>query len=92
MAEMRHDAGDYLEKKATELKKLGVEKAACVTKEGQSADEIIKIVRESADGLIVMCSHGRSGVQRWTLGSVTETVVRHSDSPVLILRAARPGE
>jgi nucleotide-binding universal stress UspA family protein len=92
MAEMRRDARDYLEKKATELKKLGVEKAVCVTKEGQTADEIIKFGRETSDGFIVMCSHGRSGVQRWTLGSVTETVVRHSDNPVLILRAARPGE
>jgi len=34
-----------------------------------------------------MCSHGRSGVRRWVLGSVTETVVRHASNPVLILRA-----
>jgi nucleotide-binding universal stress UspA family protein len=35
-----------------------------------------------------MCSHGRSGVKRWVLGSVTETVVRHSDDPVLVVRAS----
>jgi nucleotide-binding universal stress UspA family protein len=34
-----------------------------------------------------MCTHGRSGVQRWALGSVTETVVRHSENPVLVVRA-----
>jgi nucleotide-binding universal stress UspA family protein len=34
-----------------------------------------------------MCSHGRSGVRRWMLGSVTETVVRHSGDPVLVIRA-----
>jgi nucleotide-binding universal stress UspA family protein len=33
-----------------------------------------------------MCTHGRTGVQRWMLGSVTETVVRHSDDPVLVVR------
>jgi nucleotide-binding universal stress UspA family protein len=33
-----------------------------------------------------MCSHGRSGVKRWVLGSVTETVVRHAIHPVLISR------
>jgi nucleotide-binding universal stress UspA family protein len=38
------------------------------------------------DTLISMCSHGWSGVTRWLLGSVAETVVRHSDNPVLILR------
>jgi len=37
--------------------------------------------------LIAMCSHGRSGVKRWVLGSVTENVVRHSDDPVLVVRA-----
>jgi len=35
-----------------------------------------------------MCTHGRSGVKRVVLGSVTETVVRHASEPVLILRAA----
>ena len=91
-AEMRSDAHDYLEKKAAELKNLGVAKISCLTKEGMSADEIIKAAHETPDGLIVMCSHGRSGVKRWVLGSVTETVVRHADIPVLVLRAAIPGE
>lgn len=90
-AEMRNDAHDYLEEKAAELKNLGVAKISCLTKEGMSADEIIKTARGTPDGLIVMCSHGRSGVKRWVLGSVTETVVRHADSPVLVLRPALPG-
>ena len=38
------------------------------------------------DNLIAMSSHGRSGVKRWMLGSVAETVVRHSGDPVLITR------
>jgi nucleotide-binding universal stress UspA family protein len=33
-----------------------------------------------------MSTHGRSGVRRWMLGSVTEKVVRHADDPVLIVR------
>jgi nucleotide-binding universal stress UspA family protein len=33
-----------------------------------------------------MCTHGRSGINRWVLGSVTETVIRHSDNPVLVVR------
>jgi len=81
---------NYLEKKAADMKKLGVEKTVCVSREGHSADEIIKRARETPDTLISMCSHGRSGVGRWVLGSVTETVVRHADNPVLILRPAIP--
>jgi nucleotide-binding universal stress UspA family protein len=88
IAAMKDEAQNYLEKKAVELKKLGVEKVSLVTKEGISADQIIRFGRETPDNLIAMCSHGRSGVKRWVLGSVTETVVRHSDDPVLVLRPA----
>ncbi len=88
MAGVRDEAVEYLEKKAEEVRKQGVEKVSHVTKEGMSADEIIAFGRATADNLIAMCSHGRSGVKRWVLGSVTETVVRHSGEPVLIVRAA----
>jgi nucleotide-binding universal stress UspA family protein len=37
--------------------------------------------------LIVIPSHGRHGLKRWVLGSTTERVLRHSDIPVLVLRA-----
>jgi nucleotide-binding universal stress UspA family protein len=83
---VRDEASEYLDKKATELKKLGVAKVSCVTKEGFAGDEIISLGRKTPDNLIAMCSHGRSGVQRWVLGSVAETIVRHSDGPVLITR------
>ena len=83
---VREEASEYLDKKVTELKKLGVAKVSCVTKEGSAGDEIIVLERETAGGLIAMCSHGRSGVKRWALGSVAEIVVRHSGGPVLITR------
>jgi nucleotide-binding universal stress UspA family protein len=88
LAGVRDEACEYLEKKVQELKQLGVEKVSCVAKEGFSADEIIKMGRDTPDNLIAMCSHGRSGAKRWVLGSVTETVVRHSGSPVLVIRTA----
>jgi nucleotide-binding universal stress UspA family protein len=91
-AEMKKDAHVYLEKKAAELKNLGIGKIACITREGNSADDIIKVARETPNSLIVMCGHGRSGVRRWVLGSVTETVVRHADNPVLVLRPAIPSD
>ena len=88
IAEIRDEAREYLEKKIAELKKLGIENVSYIAREGFSSDEIIKIGRETPDNLIAMCSHGRSGVKRWVLGSVTETVVRHSENPVMVLRPA----
>jgi nucleotide-binding universal stress UspA family protein len=83
------DVSRYLEEKADVLRKTGLEKVFCASKEGLSADQIIKFARRTPDNLIAMCTHGRSGVKRWVLGSVTETVVRHSGDPVLVIQAAR---
>lgn len=92
MTEVSNDARDYLERKVTEITRLGVQKVSFVSKQGLSADEIIKMGRETPASLIVMCSHGRSGVKRWLLGSVTETAVRHGDNPVLVLRPGLAGD
>jgi nucleotide-binding universal stress UspA family protein len=83
---VRDEAQEYLDRKATEVRKLGVAKVTSVAKEGFAGDEIISLGRKTPDNLIAMCSHGRSGVKRWVLGSVAETVVRHSGDPVLLTR------
>jgi nucleotide-binding universal stress UspA family protein len=87
IAAMRDEAAAYLEKKAEEMKKLGVDKVSHVAEYGLAADEIISFARKTPDNLIAMCTHGHTGVKRWVLGSVTETVVRHSGDPVLVIRA-----
>jgi nucleotide-binding universal stress UspA family protein len=91
-ASIRDEARNYLEEKLAELGKQGIEEISYLLQEGIAADEIVAVGSHTPDSLIAMCSHGRSGVKRWVLGSVTETVVRHSDSPVLVLRPATSGE
>lgn len=86
IAAVRDDATAYLEKGAATVKKLGVEKVGCVTKEGLSADGIIALGKNTPGSLIAMASHGRSGLKRMVLGSVSEAVVRHASVPVLVLR------
>lgn len=87
IASVRDEAKEYLDKQVAEVTKLGVAKVSALSKEGFAGDEIIALGHKTPDGLIAMCSHGRSGVKRWVLGSVTENVVRHSDAPVLVVRA-----
>lgn len=86
MKDRRDQARNYLETKMAELRKLGVEQISYLLQEGIVADEIVSVADQTLESLIVMCSHGRSGVKRWALGSVAETVVRHSRRPVLVLR------
>jgi nucleotide-binding universal stress UspA family protein len=87
IAAMQDEAVAYLEKKAEEMKKLGVDKVSHIAEYGFAADEIISFARKIPDNLIAMCTHGHTGVKRWVLGSVTQTVVRHSGDPVLVIRA-----
>jgi len=87
LADIRDEARKYLEDKMAQLRKHGVEEISYLLQEGDAADEIVSVARNTPESLIVMCSHGRSGAKRWVLGSVTETVVRHSNSPVLVVRA-----
>ena len=84
---VRDEAKEYLDKQVAEVKKLGVAKVSALSKEGSASDEIIALGHKTPEGLIAMCSHGRSGLGRWVLGSVAENVVRHSDAPVLVVRA-----
>ena len=87
LVSVRDEAKEYLDKQVTEVKKLGVARVSALSKEGSASDEIIALGNKTPEGLIAMCSHGRSGLGRWVLGSVAENVVRHSDAPVLVVRA-----
>ncbi|HEY2942017.1 MAG TPA: universal stress protein [Vicinamibacteria bacterium] len=60
-------------------------------REGKPAGEIVRAAQDLGVDLIVMGTHGRSGFQRWVLGSVTEKVLRQAPCPVLTV-SARGGE
>lgn len=53
---------------------------------GLPAQEIVDYAEQVAVSLIVMATHGRTGVSRWALGSVTEKVMRAGTRPVLLVR------
>ncbi|NYT02510.1 MAG: universal stress protein [Methanosarcinales archaeon] len=57
--------------------------------EGKPSDEILKASREEGIQLLVMGSVGRSGLDRFLLGSVAEKVVQHSQVPVLTVPGDR---
>jgi nucleotide-binding universal stress UspA family protein len=85
--ESKTQAISYLDSKVRQLKSEGLVDVSPLASEGEAAETIIELASGAPNSLIAMCSHGRSGVRRWVLGSVTEKVVRHSDDPVLVIRA-----
>jgi nucleotide-binding universal stress UspA family protein len=56
------------------------------TKEGDAAEEILRASEEIESDLIVMGTHGRTGVRRLLAGSIAEAVLRKARCPVLALR------
>ncbi len=86
--EITEKAKGYLEEKLQQLKRQGLEKVSSVLLEGNDAQEIISFARQTRGSLVAMSTHGRSGLGRWVLGSITDRVVRHSGDPVLVIRAA----
>lgn len=54
---------------------------------GAPSEEIVKAAKEWSADLLVIGSHGRSGMQRALLGSVAETVMRHAPCPVVVIRS-----
>ena len=57
---------------------------------GAVAPTILSVAQTFHANLIVMCSHGYTGFQRWVLGSVADKVTHHSPIPVLVLREGGP--
>lgn len=53
---------------------------------GRAFDQIVRLAREIHADLVVMSTHGRTGLKRLFLGSNAERVVQHSSSPVLVVR------
>jgi len=59
---------------------------------GYPAEEIIRYAEENDTDFILLATHGRSGIRRWVIGSVAEKVLRASNVPVWLARAAIPEE
>ena len=86
-ANIRGEIDNYLKAKAEQLAAEGVEKVTCLALEGNAPEEIVDLARKTKHSLLAMCSHGRSGIGRWVLGSVTNRVVSYSGNPVLVIRS-----
>lgn len=79
-------AQDYLDHLASDLRNQGLQ-VSTVTSVGPVAESIVNYAKVMDVDLIAMCTHGRTGLARWALGSVADRVLRAGDKPVLLVRA-----
>ena len=83
---MEKQAQKYLDRVAKGLEAKGIEPETLVLL-GNPAEEIVLNAKHYGADLIIMASHGRSGISRWTHGSVADKVFRAISVPVLMVRA-----
>lgn len=83
---MQQEGHRVLEKAAEVIRKAGVTAVETVLRTGTPATTILNFADEEKIDLIVMGTHGRRGLDRVLLGSVTEEVVRLSRIPVMTVR------
>ena len=82
---VRLSAGEYLEQLVSRLRLAGIKVESAVL-DGKVADAILKYAREEGVDLIVMSTHGRTGISRLLMGSVAEQIVHGARCPVLLIR------
>ena len=83
--QLQQSAERELPKLATREECAGLEVEEIIA-HGEAAAEIVRVARERDVDLIVISSHGRTGLGRMLFGSTAESVVRHAHCPVLVVK------
>jgi len=83
----KQDVQVYLDRVADHLNEMEVN-ASTATRIGPVAESTVEYAEANHIDLIAMCTHGRTGLARWTLGSVADRVLRTGSIPILLVRAA----
>lgn len=79
----------YIEEVAQRVKQQ-VRKVSPVLVTGKPADEITGYAEKNGIELVIITSHGRSGIMSWATGSIASKLLQSINLPVLLVRAAKP--
>ncbi|GBD26688.1 TRAP-T-associated universal stress protein TeaD [bacterium HR30] len=86
LARAQEDARAALEERVPREEPLAQVRYRCVIGQGTPVEEIIRIAQEEGVDLIVIATHGHTGLKHLLMGSVAERVIRHARCPVLVVR------
>jgi len=89
LAERIKSSQDYLEAIARSFQGAQVH---CLVEKGKAEQVVIEKAAMDKNTLIVMATHGRSGIQRWVLGSIADNILHGAANHVLLVRATDQGK
>ncbi len=84
LQEIEAGSREYLDDVAGRIKKEGIQVTTRVDV-GYPAETILEAASATASDIIALCTHGRSGPERWIRGSVADAIIRHAGQPCLVL-------
>ncbi len=84
----RQEAENYLKRVSGELRELGYRVYTTVV-DGDVATSICEVAGAQDADWIAMTTHGRSGLQRWIMGSVADRIIRSAQIPVYLVRPGK---
>jgi nucleotide-binding universal stress UspA family protein len=84
--QMQSAARDHINKVSAAASAAGIPFEGVVAMSANPTDEIIEAATKYGCDLIVMATHGRTGLNKLLLGSETDRVLSHTTLPVLVLR------
>jgi nucleotide-binding universal stress UspA family protein len=85
----RHMHQLYVEEVAQRLKER-ISKVSAVVVTGKPADEIVRYAEKNHIDLVIITSHGRSGIMSWATGSIASKLLQGIELPLLLVRAVKP--
>ena len=83
-----HDSAEnYIKGMAEKLQSEGLKSVSWKVLKGLPAEQITDFAMETPNSVTALCTHGRHGISRWVLGSVTNAVIHCAKEPVLVIRS-----
>jgi len=79
---------EFVKERLKESAMVEVKKVKSVVLRGKPAEEIVNYAERNNISLIIMASHGRSGIMRWIMGSIANKVIQRTSTPILLIRAS----
>jgi nucleotide-binding universal stress UspA family protein len=83
------EARSYLDGVATRLQEIGLQTEQIIL-EGRAAERIIEFTHSQNVNLIILSSHGRSGLSGWNISGIVQKIILRACMPTMIVRAYQP--
>ena len=85
LKDVEQESEAYIRDEVQKIRLDGFQKVKGIVREGYVPETILSVAEEIHADMIAMSTHGRTGIQRWLMGSVADRVVHYAHIPVVLI-------